>query len=327
MESRAYALITGVFVLGLLACTVLWAHWLAKTPLARTSYRVVSTVAVSGLNPEAQVRYRGMGVGRVSTIGLDPKDPRRILIGIEVNNDIPITRGTYAQLGMEGITGISYVHLLDDYKDMQAAQKKESGLAELPLKPSFMDTLSDGADGAMQDARTLMTNVNGLLTPENKQRINATLASLEKVTASLEVTAAKLPATLARADAFLSEENRRAVSGSLAQINETTRSLPEISREAQLLVKDGRAMVESFNKLLLKADSALASVDGVATTAQGAVGGMRDDTLPRVNTLAESVERTSQRFGRLALQLDREPQSAIFGRKPGRPGPGEPGFQ
>jgi phospholipid/cholesterol/gamma-HCH transport system substrate-binding protein len=54
---------------------------------------------------------------------------------------------------------------------------------------------------------------------------------------------------------------------------------------------------------------------------------VRDDTLPRVNALAESVERSAQRVGRLALQLDREPQSAIFGRKPGRPGPGEPGFQ
>ena len=54
---------------------------------------------------------------------------------------------------------------------------------------------------------------------------------------------------------------------------------------------------------------------------------MREDTLPRVNALAESVERSAQRVGRLALQLDREPQSAIFGRKPGRPGPGEPGFQ
>jgi len=55
--------------------------------------------------------------------------------------------------------------------------------------------------------------------------------------------------------------------------------------------------------------------------------GSADDTLPRLNALAESVERSSQRVGRLALQLDREPQSAIFGRKPGRPGPGEPGFQ
>ena len=109
MESRAYALITGLFVLGLTACIVLWAHWLAKEPLARTHYRVVSTVPVSGLNVEAQVRYRGMSVGRVSAITLDPKDPRRILVRIEVDDNIPVTHGTYAQLGTEGITGIAYV--------------------------------------------------------------------------------------------------------------------------------------------------------------------------------------------------------------------------
>ena len=47
MESRAYALITGLFVLGVAACIVVWAQWLAKTPLARTEYRVVATGPVS----------------------------------------------------------------------------------------------------------------------------------------------------------------------------------------------------------------------------------------------------------------------------------------
>jgi ABC-type transporter Mla subunit MlaD len=112
MESRAFALITGLFVLGISACIVLWAQWLAKVPLDRVGYRVVSTTSVSGLNPEAQVRYRGMSVGRVKSIGLDRKDPRRILVDIEVNDDIPIKRSTYAQLGMEGITGIAYVQML-----------------------------------------------------------------------------------------------------------------------------------------------------------------------------------------------------------------------
>jgi len=54
---------------------------------------------------------------------------------------------------------------------------------------------------------------------------------------------------------------------------------------------------------------------------------VHEDTVPRVNALAESVDRSAREVGRLALQLDRDPQSAIFGRKPGRPGPGEPGFQ
>lgn len=313
MESRAYALITGLFVLGIAGCIVLWAQWLAKTPIARTAYRVVATGPVSGLNPEAQVRYRGMGVGRVSTIGLDQKDPRRILVGIEVDDNIPVTRGTFAQLGMEGITGIAFVHLQDDYKDMQPVAKAADGVAELPLRPAFFDTISDSAEGAVKDARELMASMNGLLTPENRKRISSTLGSLERISANLEAASARMPQAVARVEAWLSEDNRKLAASSLERINETVKALPDLTRETQLLVKDARELAGQVGKLSNEAGSA--------------AGAVRDDTLPRVHALTESVERSSQRLGRLALQLDREPQSAIFGRKPGRPGPGEPGFQ
>jgi phospholipid/cholesterol/gamma-HCH transport system substrate-binding protein len=313
VESRAYALVTGLFVLGIAGCIVVWAHWLAKAPVARSAYRVVSSVPVAGLNPEAQVRYRGMGVGRVSSIALDGKDPRRILVNIEVDSNIPVTRGTYAQLGMEGITGIAYVHLLDSFKDLQPAPKGADGLVELPLKPSFFDALSDDAEGAMRDARELMASLNGLLTPDNRKRISATLASLERISANLESASVRLPVVVARTEAWLSEDNRLRVTGSLESIHETAKALPELTRETQQLVKDARELVGQVGKL--------------SGEAHGVAGGVREDTLPRVNALAESVDRSAREVGRLALQLDRDPQSAIFGRKPGRPGPGEPGFQ
>ncbi len=252
-------------------------------------------------------------MGRVSTIVLDAKDPRRILINIEVDNNIPVTRGTYAQLGMEGITGIAYVHLLDEYRDMQAKEKGPEGVVEVPLRPSFFDSLSDGAEGALKDARELMVSLNSLLTPDNRKRIAATLASLERISASLEEASARLPATIARADALMSEDNRRNIAGVLEKANETAKNLPELAREMQQLAKDARELVSEAGKLSGEAHS---------TT-----GTVREDTLPRVNALAESVDRSAQRVGRLALQLDRDPQSAIFGRRPGRPGPGEPGFR
>ena len=313
MESRAYALITGLFVLGIAGCILAWAHWLAKTPIARTDYRVVATGPVTGLNPEAQVRYRGMGVGRVSSIVLDPKDPRRILINVEIDNNIPITKGTFAQLGMEGITGIAYVHLLDEYKDMQAKEKGSEGVVELPLKPSFFDTLSDGAEGTMKDARELMASLNGLLTPENRKSLSATLMSLEKTSANLEAASARLPATIAHADAWLSDENRKLAEGTLQKVNEAAATLPSIAREMESLVKEGRDVAAQVGRLSMEL--------------HGTAGAVREDSLPRVNALAESLDRSSQRVGRLSLQLDREPQSLIFGRKPGRPGPGEPGFK
>ncbi|HTP62061.1 MAG TPA: MlaD family protein [Burkholderiales bacterium] len=314
MESRAYALITGLFVLGIAACIVVWAQWLSKTPIARTSYRVVATVAVSGLNPEAQVRYRGISVGRVSAIGLDPKDPRRILVDIEVDSGIPITKGTYAQLGMEGITGIAYVQLHDDYKNMELAAKGPDGVVELPLRPAFLDVLADGAEGTIQDARQLINSLNELMTPDNRKHIAATLASLEKISANLDVAAARLPATIARVDGWLSDENRQLATGTLKNLNETARDLPQLARETQQLVKDARDLVGQAGKLA-------GDADGVASS-------VRDDTLPRINALAEQVERDSQRVGRLALQLDRDPQSLLFGKQPAmRPGPGEAGFK
>ena len=313
MESRAYALITGLFVLGIAGCIVVWAQWLARTPIERTPYRVVATGAVSGLNPEAQVRYRGMSVGRVASIALDQKDPRRILVNVEVDSSIPVTKGTYAQLGMEGITGIAYVHLQDDYRNMEPKEKGPDGVVELPLKPAFFDTISESAEGAVRDARELMASLNALLTPENRKRVTAMLASLESTSANLEKASARLPATIAGAEALLSEDNRRHVAGLLQNADQASRNLPELTREMQQLVKDGRELVAQVNRL--------------AVEAQGAAGSVREDTLPRVNALAESVDRASQQVGRLALQLDRDPQSAIFGRKPGRPGPGEPGFQ
>ncbi len=316
MESRAFALITGAFVLGLAACLVAWAQWLAKEPLARTRYRVVSTIPVAGLNPEAQVRYRGMGVGRVNTIGLDPKDKRRILIGIEVDDAIPITRGTYAQLGMEGITGIAYVHLLDEGRDTSPAPAGADGVAELALRPSFMDTLSDGAEGTVREARELIAALHGLLNEDNRKRIGSTLASLEKVAANLEATSQRLPGVVERADArlaaWLGEDNRKLARESLERVNEAMAALPELTKEARQLAQDARGLVAQIGRL--------------SAEAQAGAGAVREDTLPRVNALADTVERGAQRVGRLAAELDRQPDSLLWGRKPSRPGPGEPGF-
>lgn len=313
MESRAYALITGLFVLGIAACVAIWAQWLAKTPQVQVPYRVVGTVPVSGLNPEAQVRYRGIKKGRVTEISLDKKDPRRILVDIQVEPDVPVTKSTYAQLGIEGITGIAYVHLQDSFKDMNPAEKGASGFVEIPLRPAFFDVIADGAEGAIADAREVMSRLNEVMTPDNRKRFSASLASLEKITANLEVASARVGPALARVEAFLSEENRQLTTSSLRGINETANELPQLTRETRDLVKDARAMAGQVSRF--------------SAEAAGAATAVREETLPRVNSLAEQVERDSQRVGRLALQLDRDPQSAIFGRKPGRPGPGEPGFQ
>ncbi len=313
MESRAYTLLTGLFVIGLVAGIVVWANWLTKEPLERVTHRVVSKVPVTGLNLQAQVRYRGISVGRVAAIRLDPRDARRILIAIEVNKGIPFTRGTYAQLGIEGITGIAYVHLLDEGNDARPPVGSADGVVELELKPSFMDAIASNAESALQDARALMASVNALLNPENRDRIARILASHDRIATNLEQVTQRMPDTLAQAEAWLAEDNRRLARRALERINETADALPELARETRALVRDTRALVGQIGQL---------SAEAKSTTEA-----LREETLPRLGALAESVERSAQRVGRLAADLDRQPESVIWGRRAPRPGPGEPGFE
>jgi phospholipid/cholesterol/gamma-HCH transport system substrate-binding protein len=320
MESRAYAFITGLFVVALVAAIVVWANWLAQEPEDRKAYRVIATTPVSGLNAQAQVRYRGMSVGRVTSIKLDPTDRHKILIDIEVNGDIPVTRGTYAQLGMEGITGIAYVHLLDDSQETAPPPKGASGLAQLPLRPSFLDTMTDSAEGTVKDARELIAAVNAVLTPENRNNISLMLASLQKSAANLETASAKLPSTVARADAWLGPENLRLARDSLEKVNETANTLPQIASDAERLVADLRTLAAEVEKLATQARELVGEIGQLSAEIKG-------DTLPQVGAFAESADRSARKIGNLAGDLSRNPDSVLWGREAGRPGPGEPGFQ
>src|SRR5258705_3038575 len=113
MEIRAYALASGLFTLLLGIGVVLTALWFSGDTVETREYLLVSRHPVSGLNPQAPVRYRGVTVGKVVSIKFDPLDPRTILVEISVETGTPLTKGSFAKLGSQGVTGLSYV-MLDD---------------------------------------------------------------------------------------------------------------------------------------------------------------------------------------------------------------------
>ena len=84
MENRAYAFAVGLFTLLLGAGVVMVALWLSGKTETRETYMLESHHAVTGLNVQAPVRYRGVDVGKVETIQFNPADPRTILVRVGV---------------------------------------------------------------------------------------------------------------------------------------------------------------------------------------------------------------------------------------------------
>ena len=69
--------------------------------------------AVTGLQVDRNVRYRGVPVGRVRDIRIDPGISSAIRVTIEVRDDTPVKADAKATLELQGLTGVTYVLMND----------------------------------------------------------------------------------------------------------------------------------------------------------------------------------------------------------------------
>ncbi|MBI3529447.1 MAG: MCE family protein [Betaproteobacteria bacterium] len=309
MESRAYALLTGLFtiLLGLaLAATFVWFRGDTKS---YSNYLVVSKFPVNGLNRQAAVRFRGVEIGKVDDISLDSQDSKNILIRVGLDDSVPITRGTFAQLGYQGLTGIAYIVLDDDGSNPAPMQYPVGGLARIEVRGNVFDDLAQSSKALLQQAADLLDRLNKIASDSNQSRIENTLANFEKASAQLEPALRAIPEVTERAKKFLGEDNQQSLRRSLANIEQATNSVVPA-------VEDSRKVLANMRQLSDKLDKLGTEISSEIT----------DSTLPKVNQLVEQLGQDTQDFHRLMLQIEREPQSLVFGLQRPQPGPGEPGF-
>src|ERR1035437_2098512 len=114
MENKSHALAAGSFVLLVMALLVALAVWLTRETGMQRVYEISSAEAVTGLQPQASVRFKGVNVGKVTGIGFDPSASGHVLIRIAVDEQAPVTASTFATLGFQGVTGLAFIQLDDN---------------------------------------------------------------------------------------------------------------------------------------------------------------------------------------------------------------------
>ncbi|RYF35295.1 MAG: MCE family protein, partial [Comamonadaceae bacterium] len=91
MENKAHALAAGLFVLALTVLLLVLGAWLTRDQGQKDRYEISTREAVTGLQAQAPVRYRGVDVGKVAEIGFDPKAQGNVLIRLDIDHEAPIT--------------------------------------------------------------------------------------------------------------------------------------------------------------------------------------------------------------------------------------------
>lgn len=310
MENRSHALAAGLFALVLGSALVFSIWWFTDSREATRDYLLISESSITGLNPEAQVRFRGIAAGKVSDIRIDPADPKRILVRISIAETFPVTQGTRASLGYQGVTGLAYIQLDDRGTNPTPLIADGGGLPQIALDPGLMDQLSDTALDAIQHFRKLADQVGRLFNEENIARITAALQRVESAAAGIDRTFSDAPAAIAAIRAALSDENLR-------QLSATLGNLEQASAEATPAMGELRALMTRLNEMS----------DRLDRTATVAGDGLLDSTLPQLNSLLKELTLTSLRLGKLIEEVDASPQMLLIGRSQRSPGPGEAGFE
>jgi phospholipid/cholesterol/gamma-HCH transport system substrate-binding protein len=302
MENRSHALIAGLFVILLSAAIAVTATWLSGETTDHAHYILTSDGSVSGLNPQAAVRFRGVNVGKVEDIGFDPENSRFIRILIAVDENVPLTKGVFAQLGYQGVTGLAYIQLDDDGNQPELLQTNETDLAKIPMRTSALDNIVITGQDLLNSVNETVKRMNRLLNDQNQERFSLLLENMENVTTNFGSFTEQLQPNLK----------------SLPELTSKTNSL---LGNADQLVKDTDQLVKNINHVVEEVNQQGGIFDNLSQSAEELA-----DTIPRVQEAIEGVKHGTQSVDRVLLQLEEQPRSLLFGKAPPPPGPGENGF-
>jgi phospholipid/cholesterol/gamma-HCH transport system substrate-binding protein len=112
MEIDKRYFMEGLFIIVFAVAAALFAVWLVKSGHRDdVIYRINFAESVSGLALGDPVKFRGVEVGSVSAMALDPDNPRVVRVDVKLRKDTPVKTDTRASLRLKGITGVVYIEL------------------------------------------------------------------------------------------------------------------------------------------------------------------------------------------------------------------------
>lgn len=327
METRANYLLVGSFVLALTVGLIGFVIWLAKvqfdTQFAR--YDIYFESSVTGLQVGGQVKYRGITVGEVTSISIDPTDVTRVLVTIEIEAGTPVREDTVASLNLLSLTsGALFVQLAGGTHAAPALEAKEGQrLPVIKSEPLAFDKLI----GSIDD---ILIQVADILNEENRQAISETLQNVATITAALAERREELDQLIADASAMTSSLRGAAESveslasrldSTIASIVEQAESVldafEDVARNMDGVIEENAGSIEkTIGDLQAMADGLRElSKEAKALVAENR-GPIRDFTetgLYELSTLLTEARELVVSFKRVATEVERDPARFLFG--------------
>jgi phospholipid/cholesterol/gamma-HCH transport system substrate-binding protein len=280
--------------------------------------------SVQGLDRDSPVKYRGVTIGRVDSLGVAP-DGRLIEAVLKIESDVKPGEQWIAQLKSVGITGLMFVELDHRAPGEDALSPKIDFPSEhpvIPTKPSGIKQLVEGVSAVVDqlqavDFAAISTRLEGAI-----DRFNETLdgADVDALSADLRsaIQAVQQLAASPRWDRLLSASEDAA--NAFADVSRSTEdavadirnSVTTVDRNFDTMKTDFTTALADFRTAVEKADRFFAAGSVLAEDGKDRVARLeRQLSL----TLIE-LRNSSERLNRLLEEISQQPSRLLFGEPP-----------
>lgn len=314
MISKSSYALTGVFVLVLGTVFIWGVLWISSggTPQKFDRYLVYMTDSVSGLNVDAPVKFRGLDVGKVEQITIDPKNMERIRLLLQVHQDTPVTKDTVASLDYQILTGIASINLSGGKMDSARLTKPENEeFPVIPARSSIFSNLDLILSDLVNNLSETSASLNELLNERNRANVARSLENIAGLTEKFADQSKQLDVIIENLSVTL-ENTRSASAGFPALIEEFSKSSQAITRMADQVAAVGEKLASAGD-----------GIDRAVSQSGDDLVDFTGNTLPEIAAMVSELRLVSENLRRMSEALAEDPSVLLYGTQEPKPGPGE----
>lgn len=300
MERDANYLAVGAFVLLIAVFAVSFVVWYTGGRDQRDyqRYEIYFEGSVSGLSAGSTVRYLGVEVGKVRSLGLDPRVADRVRVVTDVDTTAPISADTVASLGLQGVTGLLYIDLEKNPGDKPLMTQVPS--IEYPVIRSVhsdFDLLISSMPELFSKAAIAADRVTQLLSDEN-------IAMSNNVIKNIASASNELPSMLREINALAAD-----LRGTAQQIESAAAGVRQVTDSAG---PDLNRTMDRVRTVAENLASASARLEQFVADNQASITRFSDQGLSELQQLIRDGRQAAQEFRELTRVVKENPSQLVY---------------
>jgi len=183
MYSKVNYTLIGVFVVLFVTAIISFAFWLGNRGIEDnyTLYLLRVKESITGLSQDSRIKMKGVDIGVIKSIYINPKNIEEVDIIVKIKNNIPIKEDMFGIIKMYGLTGLSYIDISGGTNSSALLIAKDGSLPIIKSGVSLLSKLGNNVDEVMIKLVTLLDRSQRVLSDKNIDNFSKSIDNFQKL--------------------------------------------------------------------------------------------------------------------------------------------------